>query len=301
MRGGLEQDREFHCEAFGKWILAGEHSVLRGSPALVFPLRSSSLKLSFFPSSEPLHVDFLGSRGEEMRLLFWGVLESALERLHVDRSLLRGQVKLQSELQVGAGLGASAALCVAVSRWCADQGWIEPKGLYDFARSLENLFHGESSGVDVAMALRAEPLRFLRSGETRPLALSWQPEWGLSYCGQRGVTSECVRKVQMLEKTQPDLFESLDEQMSQAVELAERALWLPESEESLGLLIQSLDLASDCFEQWGLTSGKLGEHMQDLRRQGALAVKPTGSGGGGFVLSLWSKGTLPEGLGLLKT
>ncbi len=279
-------------ESFGKWILAGEHSVLRGAPALVFPLPSAGLKLNYQPGSEPLHVEFCGSRGEEMRLLFWGVVEQAMERLKLDRASLKGQMELHNELQVGAGLGASAALCVAVSRWLASLGWIATEGIYEFARSLENLFHGESSGVDVAVALRGEPLRFVRDGEMRPLSLSWQPQWRLTYSGQRGVTSECVRKVAQMAETQPQRASEIDDQMIHSVEMAERALWLPESEESLSLLVKAVNLAGDCFVQWGLVDGKLQEHMQELKTQGALAVKPTGSGGGGFVLSLF-KGARP--------
>ncbi len=37
----------------------------------------------------------------------------------------------------------------------------------------------------------------------------------------------------------------------------------------------------------GLISESLQQHMQQLLHEGALAVKPTGSGSGGYVLSLW--------------
>lgn len=39
--------------------------------------------------------------------------------------------------------------------------------------------------------------------------------------------------------------------------------------------------------------------MNRLTAEGALAVKPTGSGGGGFVLSLWDRQP-PESLELLR-
>ena len=43
-RVGIEM-RQFNTRTYGKWILAGEHAVLRGCPALAFPLTSRSLHL----------------------------------------------------------------------------------------------------------------------------------------------------------------------------------------------------------------------------------------------------------------
>ena len=60
-------------------------------------------------------------------------------------------------------------------------------------------------------------------------------------------------------------------------------------EEGLPALAKSMGLAAECFEQWGLSDGAPGEHIQWLKEHGALAVKPTGSGGGGYVLSLWKE------------
>ena len=39
--------------------------------------------------------------------------------------------------------------------------------------------------------------------------------------------------------------------------------------------------------------------MVMLKNAGAIAVKPTGSGGGGFVVSLWDKQPPPPDLGLI--
>ena len=51
----------------------------------------------------------------------------------------------------------------------------------------------------------------------------------------------------------------------------------------------SILLARDCFESWGLCDGAMGTHIKDLEEKGAVAVKPTGSGGGGYALSLWDQ------------
>ncbi len=274
----------FETSVPGKWILAGEHAVLRGSPALVFPLKSRRLQLSFQPQTgQDLKLELEGEHGPEMHLLFWSVLEKACEKCQISRESLQGTLKLSSQIPIGAGLGASAALCVAIGQWFQGMGLIQASEVYEFSRQLENLFHGESSGVDIAVALSKEGIRFTRSGERSELSLQWKPRWYVSYSGKRGVTLECVNKVKALIAREPELGTKIDQDMKESVQIAERALSLPESE-GLPMLKQSMDLAKSCFDRWGLT---VDSHVEKLIESGAYAVKPTGSGDGGYVLSLW--------------
>jgi mevalonate kinase len=74
--------------------------------------------------------------------------------------------------------------------------------------------------------------------------------------------------------------------MVHCVNLAKQAL-AEDAPDSLFRLAEAINTAADCFFQWGLISESLQHHMQTLFDAGALAVKPTGSGGGGFVVSLW--------------
>jgi mevalonate kinase len=282
----LSNTKTFSTKTFGKWILAGEHAVIRGIPALVFPARSSAMTFSWAATPETLQVNFAGSNGAELSIIFWGVLENALQKIERARTDLRGRLQVTSDIPLGAGLGGSAALCVGIGRWFQNSGFIKASDVYEFSRQLENLFHGESSGVDIAVALEGRGLKFMRGGEHTPLLPTWKPRLYLSYSGKRGVTSECVKKVNELRAKSRHLGEKLDQQMREAVELSERALLISDSG-AVDLLAKALDLARDCFYQWGLCEGVLDQHMRELLRAGALSVKPTGSGGGGHVLSLW--------------
>lgn len=272
----------------GKWILAGEHSVLRGCPALVLPVTSCTLKVEYQAGSQPLAAQFSGESAKDYQLLFWGVIEEALKRLKRSRAELLGEIRMESSLPLGSGLGASAALCVSVAKFFVFLGWLKSDEVYEFSRSLEDLFHGESSGVDIAVALSGQPIRFLRSGDRQQLILNWKPQWYISPCGERGVTSECVAKVKRLFVTNPVEATALDARMAEAVSLAERALKMTESE-GFPVLKTAIADADACFRSWGLVDGALAQHLDRLRTSGAAATKPTGSGGGGYALSLWDR------------
>lgn len=286
---------DFETTTFGKWILAGEHAVVRGHAALVFPIKSKRLILRYSSAATSLGADYIGSTGADMQLLFWSVLEHGMQLLGRSLNQLGGYFHLDSTIPVGVGMGASAALCVAMSRWFCAQKMLDRSQCNAFAKELEHLFHGKSSGLDIA-GVAAEGGIYFKAGNAVPLQQRFYPQFYLSSCKQIGITSHCIHQVQDLWAKNSALAEQIDNQMADAVEKARNAL--ERGKDSLTDLAQSINNAADCFFQWGLVSEGLQQHMHLLITKGALAVKPTGSGGGGFVLSFWEKHP-PEGLELM--
>lgn len=262
----------------GKCILAGEHSVVRGGEALVFPLRSRLLKLEWAPAAK------LEVTEGPFAIPFEKAWSKALE-LTGFRPSSGARVQITSNIPVQAGLGSSAALSVAVVRFLEAQG-AQVDNAFALALDLENIFHGKSSGIDIASVLAQRPIGYRKNARPDSLALAWQPLLFLADTGARSSTKACVEKVEAAHR--PDL----DDRMSQAVGMAKEALAALSGESALA---ESMKLAASCFAEWGLASPQVEKNLYEA---GALAVKPTGSGGGGFLLSLWKKAP-PAGLGLI--
>lgn len=281
---------DFSTTTHGKWILAGEHAVLRGASAIVYPLKNFKMNLSYQATDQIAETHFSGE-GEDWHVVIHGVLEKACALTNRSITSLTGNFHIHNEVPLGVGLGGSAALCVAVARWVHWQGWINQDDLLEFARQLENLFHRDSSGIDIVGANADGGQLYHRDGRTTPLIQSWHPQWYLSYSQQIGVTSQAVKQVQDLQVSNPSLAHEIDIQMQAAVEQAQAAL---KTDETLGMatLIKAINQAKICFNRWGLADGKVASHIQQLTDAGAIACKPTGSGNGGYVLSLWT--TAPE-------
>lgn len=276
---------DFETTTHGKWILAGEHAVLRGHGAIVFPINEMQLTLSYNKSSPELRADYAGASGEDMHLLFWSVLEQGVQILGQSLNQMTGEFHLQSNIPVGVGVGASAALCVAMARWFSAYDMLPQHAIQSFARQLEHLFHGKSSGLDIAGVAATSGVYF-QQGVCTDMKLAWQPLWYLSSCKQVGITSHCIKQVQKIWQNNENHAKQIDLKMNDSVIQARQALEQV-SPNAQYQLTQAINTAADCFNEWGLVSERLQIHRQHLLEAGALAVKPTGSGGGGYVVSLW--------------
>ncbi len=281
---------EFKKQFFGKWVLSGEHSVLRSFPAIVYPLPNYYMDFYYKKSNSPIHIRKQGKYQAGLDFSVAPLFDKALKMTNRKRSDLKGSLTINSYIPFGAGLGASSAICAGTASLFLYKGWIPKKQLIDFAISLEDFFHGKSSGMDISAVLGKKAILYQKDQAIKPIKkFKVKPNLFLSYSGGRASTSIAVSKVRKLFDKNWKQAEQLDKDMSQSVEICLLALKEKNKNRCHQLLGEALSLGEQCFRKWGLTSYDLESHIEYLKKQGADAVKPTGSGLGGYVISLWGK------------
>ena len=287
--------KELTIKVYGKWIWAGEYVVLKGYPALVFPLPSQFIELSYKKSSVPLKVEDIFPTSKEhnslvgVEKIFSPILDRALKKVSKTRADLKQGVHIKSSIAFGAGIGSSAVLSVLIGRLFCFLNWIKETELFPFCHSLENEVHGQSSGVDISAVLMNKALVYSMvesSTEIKCFSPKWKPLVFLSYSKQGASTKANIQKVKQFWKQNPKTAQKLDQQMAEAVLKAQKGLEDPKK--GFPLLVESLALAEDCFSKWNLIGSDMQNLISFLKKQGACGVKPVGSGSGGYVLSLWS-------------
>jgi mevalonate kinase len=268
--------------AAGKIILLGEHAVVYGRPALAAGL-GVGLVAEVGPADGPARIESdrpeLAGDARPQRL----VEEAAALVGLVPRGFV---VRVRSALPPGAGLGSSAALCVAVLRALAVVAGrqLPPDEELALGRRLEAIFHGYPSGVDPAAAALGTCFRFVR-GEPATIT-PLVPACPLSLVVVLGdrprSTGSAVGGLRARWEMDRERHERLFDAVAATVDAGERALRAGD----LGGLGAALDRNHELLCALGVSAPEVDAMVLRARAVGARGAKLTGGGAGGAVLAL---------------
>jgi mevalonate kinase len=259
-----------------KVILLGEHAVVHGTRALGAPL------------DEHVRVELVRRAGRPFTLA--GIegdgIRDALEQVARQAGAEPGglEVRVRIGLEAGAGLGGSAALCVAFARAIlALEGREAGKdAVVELAQAGERVFHGNPSGIDAWLAASSSPALFARGSRPQAVQVGRELHLAVLVDHARSDTSLMVRGVAERYERDRDgvgrLFAGIESLVLEAAEAVGNGRL-----EDLGRLMKENHVLLGSL---GVTTEGLDRLVDLSMGAGALGAKMTGSGGGGAVIAL---------------
>jgi len=268
----------------GKVILLGEHSVVYGKPALVAAMDKGVRAVVERTDSNGIVIGFAGRERADTEVS--GPLDAALARLLPSFGLESNHLKLhiETQLPVGAGLGSSAALSVAITRALNQltATELDDNGVKERANLAEEVFHSNPSGVDVAAATLGGVLRFVKGAEPNPVALDRPLDLVIAKVSDCPPTHEMVRGLRERWRRERTHYDALFGEIGALVDEGESALRRGRLEQ----FGQLMSANQERLVEAGISTYQIDVACRLALDEGALGAKVTGGGGGGCIVCL---------------
>ncbi len=273
------------AKAFGKIILAGEHAVVYGYPAIAMTI-DLEVRINARLSDKPGLVFLNPQIDPEHKSagLFVEVLPKLTELLGPRVRELEFQI--DSDIPGGCGLGSSAALSVGLIRAVLDflGESRSSEQIAGMALELEKIFHGNPSGVDHTV-IAQEGLIWFQRGHAEKIIPKRPLNFEISMASPHAGTRAAVQAVRHRYDQNPSGTMQIFEAISQLTFDMRRAIEQGDLPEIGRLMTENHAL----LKKLGVSTDELDALCAQAIQNGALGAKLTGAGGGGCVIALMPK------------
>jgi mevalonate kinase len=291
----------------GKAILFGEHSVVYRGPAIVIAIdrrakilvkKRDDKKINFdcldlgfegYFEGDKYHTvtgeDWRGNRLQAMLI----AARKTMEHLDTDSGL---DLTVRSEIPVAAGLGSSAAICVATVAAVGKLlgGELSEQEICELAYEGEKIVHGTPSGVDNNISTFGGVLSYEKGVGIEKINFEGNLPLIIGNSRRKRSTRRLVARVKALKDRNPELVNRLIDSMAYISRQGLEAL----REKDYPKIGDLMNINHGLLSSIGVSIARLDILVHAARGSGAYGAKLTGAGGGGCMIAIASPEKLRE-------
>lgn len=284
------------ASAPGKVILAGEHAVVYGRPAIAVPVwevqahatlhrrpAGSGCVIRALDTGAVIH---LADAPQDEALAL--VARTTLRRLALPENP-DWLIELTSEIPMASGLGSGAALSAALVRVLCAEADVPPRPelVSELVFASEQIYHGAPSGIDNTVVAYGRPIWFVKGQPPESFTPARPFQIAIADSGVPSPTKETVGAVRRRRELQPAQYEAWFDAIAEVVTAARAAIEQGEIEE-LGALFDENQIL---LQEIGVSAPKIDRLVEAARDAGAGGAKLSGGGGGGNMIALVERTT----------
>ena len=291
------------ASAPGKAILFGEHAVVFGKPAIAVAVNKRAIititkenetksnGTTTFKSHD-LNVNAeldLDSGDIKMISGKSGILKYVLESVLKAHDGSPINIKMDMEMPVGAGLGSSAAVTVAMlaALDIYHQREISQSRIAKMAHEVEIKVQGAASPLDTAVSAYGGLIYLSENAEVTSLAANLEDSMVIGYTSERGNTGQMVAGVRKRRDLHPEIMDPLIEAVAEITFEAKKILSSDKIEiDNIEVLGELMNINHGLLDSMGVNTLELSKMVYISRLAGAMGSKITGAGGGGSIIAL---------------
>ncbi len=291
----------------GKAILFGEHSVVYRGPAIVIAIdrrakitakerederiRFDCLDLGFegyFEGEEYHPVAGEEWRGKRLQAMLVAARKT-MEHLDKHSGL---DLTVRSDIPIAAGLGSSAAICVATVAATGEllDGNMSQQEICDIAYEGEKMVHGTPSGVDNNISTYGGVLSYETGVGIERIDFQGGLPLVIGNSRRKRSTRRLVARVRALRERNPELVDGLIDSIG---EISRKGLEAIKARD-YPMVGDLMNINHGLLSALGVSISRLDILVHAARGAGAYGAKLTGAGGGGCMIAITGPEKLQE-------
>jgi len=294
------------ASAPGKVILAGEHFVVKGEPAIAMAISLRARAYVRFREdrdivieSEDLKVKSVPTRGivKEELIPIVSIVNKIVEMSNCNRGI---ELRIKSEIPPASGMGSSAAVAVACTAALNELLNLN-LGLDEICKiayEAEVIVHKKPSGIDNTISTYGGVILYRKGKGFKSIQYNIKNhKFILADSGLPRNTGVVVSSVLSLYNKYEMILEHVYRASRELVMMIVDALRKGDAE----MLGDLMNINHGLLSAIGVSNAKLEELVHTARISGAKGAKITGAGGGGFIVALVDNSAYSKVMNALKT